>query len=126
MGWGQDLSGMSQNDILPTSLFITATGEPNKMCRRFNLVDSPAVQSLMLQLVLPLSPVRFSAEFAPAAAVSIIRESTGGRRVSDAIWWLLLDRETLKPDYHYASFNTRSDRLHQPRSAGYGAYRQRR
>ena len=46
--------------------------------------------------------------------------------VSNAIWWLLLDYETLKPNYKYASFNSRSDKLNQKRAAAYKPYREAR
>jgi len=46
--------------------------------------------------------------------------------VSDAIWWLLLNHETLKPDYKYATFNSRYDKLLQKRSISYLPYRESR
>ena len=62
--------------------------------------------------------------------MAIIHESRSGlareRRVSQAIWWLFLDRKTLKPDYRYASFNSRSDKLHKLQGISYTPYRESR
>ena len=69
--------------------------------------------------------LRFTNDAAPGSIISIIRETDSGRVIDDAVWWLLLDSD-LKPNYKYASFNTRSDKLNQPRSAGYKAYRESR
>jgi putative SOS response-associated peptidase YedK len=38
----------------------------------------------------------------------------------------LLDHQTLKPNYKYASFNSRSDKLHSKRGIAYTPYRQSR
>ena len=61
----------------------------------------------------------------PASSIDIIANTHGQTSVLPATWWLLLDRDTLKPS-KYTSFNTRSDKLNVPRSAGYQAYRQHR
>lgn len=66
-----------------------------------------------------------SRDIAPTQRLSIIRERDGRREAVPAIWWLLLD-ENLKPNTRFASFNTRSDKLHQRRSLGYIPYRQSR
>lgn len=96
------------------------------MCGRFNVIDSPEVRNLMRVLRLDPAPIRFSRDCAPGDRISIVREQHGDRQVADATWWLLLDRETFKPDYRYASFNTRSDKLDVKRSAGYWPYRKSR
>lgn len=59
--------------------------------------------------------------------IHIIREHQGQRQVVPAIWWLLLDRNEggFTPS-KYTSFNTRYDKLNQPRSAGYKPFRQSR
>ena len=57
--------------------------------------------------------------------MDIVVTSGSDRIVVPAIWWLLLDSQTLKPSC-YTSFNTRSDKLHVKNSAGYYPYRQHR
>ena len=46
--------------------------------------------------------------------------------VSTATWWLFLDNETLKPNYKYASFNSRSDKLFSKRALAYRPFRESR
>ena len=46
--------------------------------------------------------------------------------VSTATWWLFLDNETLKPNYKYASFNSRSDKLSSKRALAYKPFRESR
>lgn len=61
----------------------------------------------------------------PASVVDIVLSAGGRRSVVPAVWWLLLDRQTLKPS-RYTSFNTRSDKLNVRNSAGYQSYRHQR
>ena len=99
------------------------------MCGRYNLVDSPDVQALMMIVGMPLYPhqqLRFSPDIAPGARISIIRHFEGAPIVSDATWWLMLDPATGKPNYKYSSFNSRSDKLHTPKAIAYHPYRQSR
>jgi putative SOS response-associated peptidase YedK len=96
------------------------------MCGRYNLTDSPQVQELLRLLGVELFPVRFSQDVAPGSIISIIHNPGDGRRISDALWWLMLDRKTLKADYRYASFNSRCDKLDTPRSLGYRPFRESR
>lgn len=99
------------------------------MCGRYNLVDSPDVQALMMIVGMPLYPhqqLRFSPDIAPGARISIIRQFEGQPIVSDATWWLILDPATGKPNYKYSSFNSRSDKLNTPRAIAYHPYRQSR
>lgn len=96
-----------------------------RMCGRFNVIDSPEVRQLLKILGVTLDGMRFSRDLSPASRISIVRETGEGRELSDALWWLLLDRDTLKPS-KYTSFNTRSDKLNTPRSAGYRPFRQSR
>jgi putative SOS response-associated peptidase YedK len=96
------------------------------MCGRFNVFDSPEVQFLMNALGMAGAQLRYSADVAPGSTISIIRESDQGRQVCDAIWWLMLDRQTLKPNYDYASFNSRWDKLNTKGSLAYHPYRQGR
>lgn len=99
------------------------------MCGRFNLIDGPDVRALMASLGMPLyrqDELRFSGDIAPGSTISIIRHDSTDLVVADATWWLMLVPKTLKPDHRYASFNTRSDKLHTPRSLGYKPYRESR
>lgn len=96
------------------------------MCGRFNLIDSPEIQWLCQTLGISLHSHHASGDIAPGANIAIVHQKGDERLVSDAIWWLLLDHETLKPNYKYASFNSRSDKLHQKRAAAYKPYRESR
>ena len=96
------------------------------MCGRFNLIDSPEVQWLCESLGISLHGSYNSGDIAPGGRIAIIHEAGGERKVSEAIWWLFLDHETLKPNYKYASFNSRSDKLDNKRGISYKPYRQSR
>ncbi len=96
------------------------------MCGRFNLIDSPEVQWLCETLGVSLFSSHTSGDIAPGGRIAIIHESAEGRKVSEAIWWLMLDHETLKPNYKYASFNSRYDKLQQKRSISYKPFRESR
>lgn len=93
------------------------------MCGRFNLAESPAVDNLCLSFGIDSDALRYSGDIAPGAIISIIYQVKSDFLISDAIWSLLLDTDTLKPHRKYATFNTRSDKLHQPRSIGYKSFR---
>ena len=96
------------------------------MCGRFNLIDSPEIQWLCETLGISLFPTHASRDIAPGGTISFIHNVGGERRVSEAIWWLFLDHETLKPNYKYASFNSRSDKLSSKRAIAYTPYRESR
>ena len=96
------------------------------MCGRFNVIDSPEIQWLCATLGISLTARHASRDIAPGGKIAIVHELGGERVVSDAIWWLLLDHQTLKPNYKYASFNSRSDKLHSKRGIAYTPYRQSR
>ena len=96
------------------------------MCGRFNLIDSPEIQWLCKALGISLLPRHENRDIAPGSSIAIVHNVGGGHQVSDAIWWLLLNPETLKPDYKYASFNSRYDKLLQKRSISYLPYRESR
>src|SRR5690606_704677 len=68
----------------------------------------------------------FSADIAPGSTISIIRRLAHEIVVSEATWWLMLDPNTLKPNYKYSSFNSRSQKLHTPRSRAFRPYRESR
>ncbi|MEX0740574.1 MAG: SOS response-associated peptidase family protein [Pseudohongiella sp.] len=97
------------------------------MCGRFNVIDSDEVMTLLHHLGITLYPeFRFTPDAAPGSTISIVRQMDDERRVSDATWWLMLDPVTLKPNYKYASFNSRSDKLDTPRALAYKPYRESR
>lgn len=103
------------------------------MCGRFNVIDSAEVMTLLHHLGIKLYPdscftpgLRFTPDAAPGSAISIVRQTGDERLVSDATWWLMLDPATLKPNYKYASFNSRSDKLDTPRALAYKPYRESR
>jgi putative SOS response-associated peptidase YedK len=96
------------------------------MCGRFNVIDSPQVRLLVDVLGIELGALRYSADVAPGALISIVKQTTGGRALVDALWWLMLDPKTLKPNYQYASFNSRSDKLDSKQALAYKPYRESR
>lgn len=102
------------------------------MCGRFNLIDSPEVQSLCEALGISIPAQQLRADIAPGSSIAIVHHEAGDhglppvRRVSEALWWLLLDPKTHTPNYQYASFNSRSDKLNQPRAAAYRPFRESR
>lgn len=67
----------------------------------------------------------YSDDIAPGGKISFIH---GGDRpqVDQAVWWLLLDPVSLRPNDKYASFNSRYDKLNQSRSIAYKPYRESR
>ena len=95
------------------------------MCGRFNLHDSPDVQALLEIIGVGDQQPRFADDRAPASQISMVREDDT-RRIDTATWWLMLDPATGKPNYKYASFNSRWDKLNQPRSISYRPYRESR
>ena len=46
--------------------------------------------------------------------IEIIKEDANGRDLVDAKWWLLMGKDG-KPDYRYATFNSRYDKLYSSR-----------
>ncbi len=96
------------------------------MCGRFNLIDSPEVQWLCETLGVELQGDQASRDIAPGGKIAIIHERAGRRVVSSATWWLFLDKESLKPNYKYASFNSRSDKLSNKRAIAYTPFRETR
>ena len=96
------------------------------MCGRFNLIDSPEIQWLCKALGISLLPKHENRDIAPGSTIAIVHNVSEARQVSDAIWWLLLNHETLKPNYKYATFNSRYDKLLQKRSISYLPYRESR
>lgn len=96
------------------------------MCGRFNVIDSPEVQVLLQHLGITGGQLRFTPDAAPGSLISIVHDSSAGPVLSDAIWWLLLDPDTLKPNHKYATFNSRWDKLNSKGSLAYQPYREGR
>lgn len=96
------------------------------MCGRFNVIDSPQVRLLVDILGIELGALRFNADVAPGSIISIVKQTASGRALVDALWWLMLDPATLKPNYQYASFNSRSDKLDSKQALAYKPYRESR
>jgi putative SOS response-associated peptidase YedK len=99
------------------------------MCGRFNLIDSPEIQWLCEALGVQLYADHCQPDIAPGGSIAIIHSKDGQRQVSNAIWWLFLDQDPasrtyLKPNYKYASFNSRSDKLFNKRAISYIPYRE--
>lgn len=100
-----------------------------------NVTDDPLYKTLMDLLIPSQNSNHGQQELelnipgtGPAAKVNIIRGTAEGRTLDQAIWWLLLDKQqdgSFKPS-KYTSFNTRSDKLNVPRSAGYKPFRESR
>ncbi len=95
------------------------------MCGRMYVDDNAFIQNLLSLVKVP-ERINISQDIAPAGKVSIIRQTQSARVISDAIWWLLLDKQTLKPNYRYASFNSRYDKLNASHSVSYQPYRESR
>ena len=87
----------------------------------------PKAKKLFVDLDLESLAERFrpNTGVGPASSVDIILKRDGIASVQPAIWWLLLDKQTLKPS-KYTSFNTRSDKLKVQNSAGFHSYRHQR
>lgn len=100
------------------------------MCGRYNITDDPLTRVLCEQLGLfeQQSHLRFSEDVAPASTVSMIAQDQNARYIVDADWWLLqqFSEEGFKANYQYPSFNSRSDKLNNPKSIAYQPYRQSR
>lgn len=96
------------------------------MCGRLNVIDDPGVVDLCRQLDIDLSvtPIKKGRFIRATDTLSIIRQTASGRELTDAKWWLLQDKteEGFKPS-KYTSFNSRYDKLNQPRSAAYQPFR---
>ncbi len=99
------------------------------MCGRLNVLDDPGVQGLLdfLDINLFAAPLQTGRFIRATQPVSIVREINGQRELNTADWWLLQERtnDGFKPS-KYTSFNTRYDKLHVPRSAGYKPFRETR
>ncbi len=98
------------------------------MCGRLNIIDDMFVQALMEDLRINNSEEMLFSRFKmPTNDISIVREYNGERFLQTASWWLLQQTtyDGFKPS-QFTSFNTRYDKLNQPNSAGYVAFRESR
>ena len=96
------------------------------MCGRFNVVDSPEVKDLCKKLGVRLTKSPAQLDIAPGSKINIIHGNSAARQISEAIWWLLLDTKNVKPNYRYASFNSRSAKLFIKNSISYEPFRESR
>lgn len=79
------------------------------MCGAYNVINNPFTDSITE--VLDVSPVESRGIRAPASMIQIVTEDHHGRYLEEAKWWLLLNHDG-KPNYKYATFNSRYDKLY--------------
>jgi len=96
------------------------------MCGRFQIENNKKSRKLLNKLDVDGANILFSRDKAPGSTISVIRREKDRNVVIPAIWWLLIDAATGKPNYKYASFNSRSDKLNTPRSIAYQPFRESR
>lgn len=78
------------------------------MCGAYVAINNPFVGQLTQMLEVPEIDSRGIR--VPASNIQIIYENSQGRQLIDAKWWLMLEANG-KPNYKYATFNSRSDKL---------------
>ena len=78
------------------------------MCGHIKRVtDNPNVKKLMALIGMENTSLA-GGNFYPGSSVDgIIIENKAGRQSINALWWFLLDENTGKPNYKYATFNAR-------------------
>ena len=96
------------------------------MCGRFQILKNKKSRKLLEKLDVDEAEILFSRDKAPGSRISIIQREKDRNIVTQAIWWLLIDPETGKPNYKYASFNSRSDKLDSPHAIAYEPFRESR
>jgi len=96
------------------------------MCGRFQILKNKKSRKLLDKLDVDEAEILFSRDKAPGSRISIIQREKDRNIVTQALWWLLIDPETGKPNYKYASFNSRSDKLDSPRAIAYEPFRESR
>ena len=79
------------------------------MCGAFAAINNPFVNSVTESLKVAAIETRNIR--VPASSIQIVHEDSNGRHLSDAKWWLLLNADG-KPNYKYATFNSRWDKLY--------------
>lgn len=92
------------------------------MCGRFQLKADKKTK-VLIDTLQASGTLHYADDIAPGAQISIIAKEAA---IKTACWWLLLDSASLKPNYKYASFNSRSDKLNQASSLGYKPFRESR
>lgn len=88
-------------------LFTSLTN--NRMCGAYNVINNPFTESITTILDVPAVETRGIR--APASMIQIVTEDTHDRYLEEAKWWLLLNPDG-KPNYKYATFNSRYDKLY--------------
>ncbi len=96
------------------------------VCGRFNVIDSPEVNDLCQKLGVSLGKIPTQLDIAPGSRIKIVHGASADRKISEATWWLLLENRNLKPNYRYASFNSRSSKLFIKNSISYKPFRESR
>jgi putative SOS response-associated peptidase YedK len=91
------------------------------MCGAYNVINNPFVKSMTEML--KVAEVESRGIRVPASTIQIIR-NTDQRELVDAKWWLMLQADG-KPNYKYATFNSRYDKLYSSRLTK-GLFRQSR
>lgn len=82
------------------------------MCGAYVAINNPFVKSVTKAL--QVSEIETRNIRVPASQIQIVHENQSGRQLSDAKWWLLLNADG-KPNYKYATFNSRWDKLYSSR-----------
>ncbi len=96
------------------------------MCGRFQIEKNKKSIKLLNKLDVDEADILFSGDKSPGSRISIIHRPKDHNMVTQAVWWLLIDPATGKPNYKYASFNSRSDKLDSPRAISYQPFRESR
>ena len=79
------------------------------MCGAYNVINDPFTHAVTEALGVP--EVETRGIRVPASMIQIVTEDTNDRYLEDAKWWLLLGKDG-KPNYQYATFNSRWDKLY--------------
>ncbi len=78
------------------------------MCGAYAAINNPFVNTLTTSL--NVTKVETRNIRVPASTIQIVHENEFGRNLVDAKWWLMLNADG-RPNYKYATFNSRSDKL---------------
>lgn len=79
------------------------------MCGAYAAINNPFVNSVTESL--KVAEIETRNIRVPASSIQIVHEDASGRHLADAKWWLLLNADG-KPNYKYATFNSRWDKLY--------------
>ncbi len=79
------------------------------MCGAFETINNPFIKSIVEALDVP--EVETRGIRTPASNIQIVTEGRNDRYLEDAKWWLLFGSDG-KPNYQYATFNSRYDKLY--------------